>query len=308
MKKNHIEGDPESKTVTTTIVPKKWSAREIKALCDKIDPEMYVDGCEKEVIQFRATTEAVDREEDIVMAEGGDFKHYLSKNPAFLWAHDYSEKNIGSVLDVKVDRTDPAKLGLLMTVLFETVTQEGKDLHELCRRGFIRAVSIGYRAKRGGMRFPSEAERTVLGMGPYGVIYTAWDMIELSLCPVGMNQEALKVRSLNKKTIAMLKGEDHTTISDGDIDMHADDVKKAIADGLAESLPGIITAVKAAIEPVKPAEVLPAAPVIPETPPASPPESSKAFDALIAGNPHIYGQPEKKGMDAILDRLNSVKA
>ncbi len=299
MKNYHKAGDPMSKILPTAMGQKAFAAEWVKDKCAAVGVE-YRKGDEKNVVQYIASTQNADREGDVMVMSGGDFKEFLT-NPVFIWAHDLQEIPLGSVIDLKIEGNK-----LLATVLYHCITEISKDMCALALTGHIKGVSLGFRSKMNGIKFPTEQERNGLGMRPGGVIFQAWELYELSQCPVGMNSEALKVRSLNKKTIALLKGEDPSNISevdpsnanDEDVNMTPDEVKKAIADGITEAIPGIIAAVKAA-----PAPVVPPVNTERETP-----APNKALEALIKGNPKIYGPAQKSAFDTVMDRVNGVTA
>ena len=124
-----------------------------------------------------ASDETVDRMGDVVRANGWDLAAY-KRNPVFLWAHDYSRTPIGRSQWNGVDGTR-----LLATVEFAP-TEFAKEVEVLYRQRFLRAVSVGFRAKAFTFR-----------KGPQGAIegveYTKQELLEISAVPVPANPQAL---------------------------------------------------------------------------------------------------------------------
>ncbi len=289
-------GDPESMVLKTMVQPKKWTVDALKAACESVKVQ-YRPGDENHMVRYIASSQVVDRESDVMIMGGGDFTLFKT-NPVFIWAHDLYEIPLGSVVNLEIQGDK-----LIADVLYHCITDESADLCEMALAGHIKGVSIGFRGLPGGVKFPTEAERQALGMRPGGLIFERWELHELSQCPVGMNQEALQVRSLKKKTIALLKGLDPTTIlEEEDINMKPEEVTKSVNDAIAAAVPGIITAVTEAINK---APAVAAPPPVP--PPVKPAEENKALAAFMAGNPRIFGTEAKTGLDALIERSTTVK-
>ncbi len=128
-------------------------------------------------LTFVASDETVDRMGDVVRADGWDLAAY-KRNPVFLWAHDYARTPIGRSEWIGVDGTR-----LLATVEFAP-TEFAKEVEVLYRQRFLRAVSVGFRAKTFTFR-----------RGPHGAIegveYTKQELLEISAVPVPANPQAL---------------------------------------------------------------------------------------------------------------------
>ena len=128
-------------------------------------------------LTFVASDETIDRMGDMVRANGWDLTAY-KRNPVFLWAHDYSRTPIGRSEWIGVDGTR-----LLATVEFAP-TDFAKEVETLYRQRFLRAVSVGFRARAFTFR-----------KGPQGAIegveYTKQELVEISAVPVPANPQAL---------------------------------------------------------------------------------------------------------------------
>lgn len=308
MKQVLREDDYKAMTMPIAAIEKTFTGEEVKALCKKAGVK-YQAGDEANVVVFEASNQVPDREGDIMLMDGADFTDF-KRNPVFCWVHETWNKTIGAVINLEIDKSNKKAPRLLATCLFHQVTEEARELCELTKLGYLKAVSIGFRNKRGGIKFPLEAEREALGMIPGGVIHTAWSLVELSLCPIGMNQDALRVRSLHSKTIALLKGvgdatiPDKATTVDEELDMKPEDFKKALQEGIVEALPAVAAAVAAEIKkadtPPKPSEAVPEGAKPPEAP-AGP--HAKAFTPFMLANPDIFGKPDGNPLEAINARM-----
>lgn len=87
-----------------------------------------------------ASEESEDRLGDVVRADGWDLQAYR-RNPVFLWAHDYTRTPIGRSAWVGVE-------GPRLTATLEFApTDFAREVETLYRQRFLRAVSVGFRAR-----------------------------------------------------------------------------------------------------------------------------------------------------------------
>lgn len=119
-----------------------------------------------------ASTNAVDRQGDIVDQSGWDLKNFLL-NPVILWAHKYDELPVGKATNVKV--TDA---GLELDFEFAPVEANAKaeEVKNCFEQGFLNAVSVGF--------IPKERK---------GNTIIKAELLEVSIVPVPANQEALRL-------------------------------------------------------------------------------------------------------------------
>ncbi len=144
------------------------------------------------VFTFRATTEAIDRQNEIVTADGWHTENFL-KNPVFLWAHDYRSLPIGKVVRLTQDEE-----GLLADVIFDQEDDLARQVESKYERGFLSAVSVGFQ--------PLEMD---FGKNGEPLKHTQKDLLELSGVPVPANADALVQRANNQQRRAALPP--HTT-------------------------------------------------------------------------------------------------
>jgi HK97 family phage prohead protease len=140
---------------------------------------------EAKVLSFRGTTEDADRSDDIVVADGGDFKNY-SRNPLFLWAHDHSGMTlpIGKALDV----TKISGVGADFKIQFDAKDPFAMEVYRKYKEGYLHAVSIGFIAHKAERRLGDDGEPT----WPPAYKYLEWELLELSGVPIPANPNALR--------------------------------------------------------------------------------------------------------------------
>lgn len=120
------------------------------------------------------STASLDREGDRVLPEGGDFKSFL-RNPVLCWAHSREGIPIGSVTQVSADST-----GVRIQWAWLENDPFADRVKNAWEQGIVRAASIGFISKR--------STRNQDG----GVDHLAWELLEVSLCPVPANPSAVR--------------------------------------------------------------------------------------------------------------------
>ncbi len=210
-----------------------YSVDEIKSLC-KARGIVYEDGDEKYCATFEISNERVDRDGDIVMQEGIDMKNYRA-NPVVLFAHDYSGIPVGSSLSETLDKSDKANPKIIATVLFQRKTEMGRNVCDLALKRVIRAVSISFRPKMNGIKFPTEKERSDMGMRPGGVIILQAEMYEFSLCSIPANPYALARETAKSLTPSARNWGKSVGLIDGEFDGLDEEQQAESAEKAAEA-------------------------------------------------------------------------
>lgn len=152
------------------------------------------------------TADCIDREGDVVIAEGVDFRsEYLDTNPVVMAIHDYRQWPIGTC-DQKSGgwiklRKGKGFTGLVSKMFFDT-DDVSEFVYGKCKRGIVRSVSIGFRPPddmRPGEWGPPTREELRVRPDWAGAkrIIRRCIMIEYSIVPIGMNPRALVV-AVNK--------------------------------------------------------------------------------------------------------------
>ncbi len=127
-------------------------------------------------ITFVASDETEDRLGDVLRTGGWDLDAY-PRNPVFLWAHDYTHTPVGRSVWVGVEGPR-----LLSSVVFAP-TEFAREVEGLYRQRFLRAVSVGFRAKAFSFR---------KGVGGVeGIEFKEQELLEISAVPVPANAHAL---------------------------------------------------------------------------------------------------------------------
>lgn len=127
-------------------------------------------------IKMTLSTGAIDRDNDIVKADGWDLAPYR-ENPVVLWAHQDKELPIGRSVKTWVQG------GALKSVCeFATAEMNPKaaNVYELVKGGFLRGNSVGFRP----IEFADAPQRK-------GIDFTKQELYEYSVIPIPSNREAL---------------------------------------------------------------------------------------------------------------------
>lgn len=138
---------------------------------DFADTKMPADIPEEAKFKFKISSEAVDRDGEVVKASGADFKWYR-KNPIVLLNHWYTVENIiGKCTKVWQEGTDTYAEGY-----FSQTNPKAKLVQDLYNEKMVNVVSIWFIVKE---RDPNDRN-----------IITAWEMLEFSVCAVQSNRDA----------------------------------------------------------------------------------------------------------------------
>ena len=157
----------------------KQTAYEVKAVAD-----------EDLVLQFTISDSSVDRSYDTVDVNGWKTDHYM-KNPVVLFGHDYRSLPVATATSVW------KRAGLLKSKAKftpEDVYPFGYSVYRLCKEGFLKAASVGFRPLK--WEPAEDEERRKRG----GVDFLAQELLEWSVVPVPANASALldaKAKGIN---------------------------------------------------------------------------------------------------------------
>lgn len=158
--------------------------RVVRSFITKLD--VVADADSTRQLRYTITTDAVDRMQDVISADGWDLKSYL-QNPVVLWGHDH-DLVIGKAIDIS--RTGN---GLDATVQFQPSDMPivGPWADYAFRSGvtgFIRATSVGFRPLE--WDFTEDEERGGDDWFP-GIDFQRQELTEFSVVSVPANPEAL---------------------------------------------------------------------------------------------------------------------
>ena len=131
-------------------------------------------------LTLHASIESEDRAGDVIRAEGWELDNYRL-NPVVLWAHRHDLLPVGKSVDVWVDS------GALMATVEFAPTEFAQQVRRLFEGGFLRGVSVGFRALKASPRSGNGAS----GDGRTGIVFERQELLEISAAPVPMHPLAL---------------------------------------------------------------------------------------------------------------------
>lgn len=149
--------------------------------------------------RFIASTERVDRQGDIIRVKGWDLADF-KKNPVALWCHMSRELPLGTVTEF-VKETKGDNPALIESIDFheESLYPFADQVMRFVDARGLRAVSVGFIPLAGGVKYPATPEeRDAMGLGPWGVEYTKVSQLELSVCPVPAQADALGTKEIER--------------------------------------------------------------------------------------------------------------
>jgi hypothetical protein len=148
---------------------------------------------DERTVVARITTTAVDREGDVVLPQGAMLDEF-THNPVVFFAHEIGKMPVGQV-DMPLDRQRDS---IIARVKFAERPENHPDaaewvpdtLFSLFKQRVLRGFSMGFSVPPDGMREPGKRDKQRFGEDVRRII-ERWKLLELSIAPVPMNQEAL---------------------------------------------------------------------------------------------------------------------
>jgi HK97 family phage prohead protease len=146
---------------------------------DATEPPIAVTGAQR-TLRFCFSDGTVDRMGDTINPHGWETADF-ERNPVALWAHDSSEPPIGRASNLGVERA--RLMGDIEFAAPETY-EFADTIYRLVLGKFIRAVSVGFLP----IRYVFVDNDPARG---WGVDYLEQSLLEISVCPVPANANAL---------------------------------------------------------------------------------------------------------------------
>jgi len=141
----------------------------------------YVGQGQEGVFTFRASTSAVDRQNEMIDQQGWKLEDY-KRNPVILDSHRY-----GSIDDIlgRARRVEVGPEGLEVDVEFAP-TGKGQMARELVEAGMLNTVSVGFRSlsRRPGAKAGEP------------MTHTGMELLEVSMVAIPANREAVRLRGV----------------------------------------------------------------------------------------------------------------
>jgi hypothetical protein len=161
-----------------------------------IHPEVRVVDARNGLVDYIASDETLDSYKEIIRAGGWRFTHF-AKNAPLVDSHDYSsiEKCLGRVVDFRVEGSR-----LIERVQWAIDVPENKLAQigwKMTVAGYLKAVSVGffpvkYVTAGSGEEWTRQLKELGLAAeAAVRTIYTEQEQVELSVCVVGSNPNAL---------------------------------------------------------------------------------------------------------------------
>jgi len=194
-----------------------------KELKDKnyvMDVKASTDPNEEYTLDIVGSSEAIDRDGDIIMANGWELDNY-EKNPVFLWGHDHGGLPIGKALVVKVNK----KLKRLEFKIKFAVDEYpfAATVYRLFKSGFLNATSVGFMIKE----WEYDEDKGENG----AFVFLKNELLELSAVTVPANPEALMLGVskglFNKEDQEHMKSMGMLKRIDKEVDEMTEEEKKA---------------------------------------------------------------------------------
>jgi hypothetical protein len=138
------------------------------------------------VFDVTITTEAVDRDGDIVRALGGNVDDYL-KNPVVLFGHNYwnARAVVGKTLEI---HPRERQIDSRFQFASKEISEDAALVGRLWAHNFLNAASIGFLPTDWREIKEGEPDRENV----IGYEFLRWNLLEWSVVPVPANQEALR--------------------------------------------------------------------------------------------------------------------
>jgi len=140
-------------------------------------------------IRGRITTESIDRDGEVVVAQGLDTTNYDS-NPVVFWNHDYNDP-IGAISDlVRGDDAIEASFRFAQKPDGWEGPFKPQYVEALVMQGIVKGISIGFKPKEDGTRKATDVDRAKYGDRVH-TVYSKWELMEVSIAPLPANPRAL---------------------------------------------------------------------------------------------------------------------
>lgn len=167
-----------------------------------IDVEVKAVAGEERTYWFTASTEARDRQGDVIVQSGWKLDNYR-KNPVILWGHDYSSTPIGRALEIEADG---GKLRMKVQFVPAEIDPFAAKVEKLVASKFLQTMSVGFMVyKQEDLTTEDKKMRPELSYGKrlYG------ELLESSIVPVPANQEALSQLEFGDVMVRSFGGNKH---------------------------------------------------------------------------------------------------
>ena len=137
---------------------------------------------------FSGSTEDPDRDGDVIRLDGWDTAQF-EVNPVVFYGHDYRGSNVKFPIGTATVTKDTVNRRLLFNVKFTASHEDAQTVKALVDEGVLRACSVGFIAKEGGVNLMVNPENgTVVGRE-----FNGQTLLELSIVPLPANPNAIRL-------------------------------------------------------------------------------------------------------------------
>lgn len=147
-------------------------------------------------ITFVASSSNIDRYGDVINQKGWSLDNY-KKNPVVLLNHDSNQLPIGKG-NVYL-RNDQ----LVIDVQFDTEDTRAKEVKRKAEKGYMNAVSVGFRPIESMAR--ADLEKDHPHYGQRGMYYTKQELLEVSIVTIPANGEATMLKNMKMEMLEEIK-------------------------------------------------------------------------------------------------------
>jgi hypothetical protein len=150
---------------------------------------------DKRTIEFVASDETIDRDLEVIKAEGWDIKSY-KKNQQGLWAHNHGGLPIWRGLKTWIEAGEKKLKTIALFTSEETGNAMGEAIFRLYDNKFLNAVSVGFI----GLDIERQDEEEIGGGNKPKIrrTFLKQELLEISAVPVPANPGATIVRDLSE--------------------------------------------------------------------------------------------------------------
>ena len=142
----------------------------------------YLETKEGEILGV-ASTEAPDRDGEVIKATGWDLKNF-KKNPVILASHKWHEFPIGKATGIAIEKGK-----LMFKMILSEATEEARNAKQLVEEGILNSFSVGFVARE-----RDEKNNNVI---------TESELLEISLVSIPANPQAVvTAKSMNENEMA----------------------------------------------------------------------------------------------------------
>src|SRR3990167_5849613 len=139
------------------------------------------------IYEAMVSTESVDRDADVLLADGAEIANYL-KNPIVLFGHNYYQPDAVVARALEIVKIPGMGVKLVFQFLERGISKTADLVHDLWRMKFLNAMSVGFIPKKWERRQDANGEELARGY-----LFTLWEFLEGSIVTIPANQDALRL-------------------------------------------------------------------------------------------------------------------